>query len=96
MFKGSFTALVTPFKSGELDIDALKHLVDWQIAEGTNGLVPMGTTGETPTVSHEEHEQVVEIVVKTAAGRVPVIAGAGSNNTIESDRYMAFAAKIGA
>ena len=96
MFKGSFTALVTPFKNGELDIDALKHLVEWQISEGTNGLVPMGTTGETPTVSHEEHEQVVEVVVKVAAGRVPVIAGAGSNNTIESDRYMAFAEKIGA
>ncbi len=96
MFKGSFTALVTPFKSGELDIDALKQLVEWQISEGTNGLVPMGTTGETPTVSHEEHEQVIETVVKTAAGRVPVIAGAGSNNTIEADRYMAFAEKIGA
>ncbi len=96
MFKGSFTALVTPFKNGALDIDALKHLVEWQIAEGSNGLVPMGTTGESPTVSHEEHEHAIEIVVKAAAGRVPVIAGAGSNNTAESARYMAFAKQIGA
>ena len=96
MFKGSFTALVTPFKNGDLDIDALKHLVEWQIAEGTNGLVPMGTTGESPTVSHEEHDQAIEVVVKAAAGRVPVIAGAGSNNTAESARYMGFAEKVGA
>ncbi|PIE15059.1 MAG: 4-hydroxy-tetrahydrodipicolinate synthase [Rhodobacterales bacterium] len=96
MFKGSFTALVTPFKNGALDIDALKQLVEWQIAEGSNGLVPMGTTGESPTVSHEEHEHAIEVVVKAAAGRVPVIAGAGSNNTAESARYMAFAKKIGA
>lgn len=96
MFKGSFPALVTPFKDGALDIDALKHLVEWHIGEGSNGLVPMGTTGESPTVTHEEHEAVIEIVVKTAAGRVPVIAGAGSNNTAESARYMAFAQKVGA
>jgi 4-hydroxy-tetrahydrodipicolinate synthase len=96
MFKGSFCALVTPFKNGNLDTDALKHLVEWHIAEGTHGLVPMGTTGESPTVSHEEHEATIEIVVNAAAGRVPVIAGAGSNNTTESDRYMAFAQKAGA
>lgn len=96
MFKGSFPALVTPFKDGKLDIDALKHLVEWHIEQGSNGLVPMGTTGESPTVSHAEHEQVIEIVVKAAAGRVPVIAGAGSNNTVEAERYMAFAQKIGA
>ncbi len=96
MFKGSFPALVTPFKNGKLDIDALKHLVEWHIEQGSNGLVPMGTTGESPTVSHAEHEQVIEIVVKAAAGRVPVIAGAGSNNTTEAERYMAFAQKIGA
>jgi len=96
MFKGSFPALVTPFKNGTLDIDALKHLVEWHIEQGSNGLVPMGTTGESPTVTHGEHEQVIEIVVKAAAGRVPVIAGAGSNNTAESERYMAFAQKIGA
>lgn len=96
MFKGSFPALVTPFKNGKLDIDALKHLVEWHIEQGSNGLVPMGTTGESPTVTHGEHEQVIEIVVKAAAGRVPVIAGAGSNNTVESARYIAFAEKIGA
>lgn len=96
MFKGSFCALVTPFKDGNLDIDALKHLVEWHIEQGTHGLVPMGTTGESPTVSHEEHEKTIEAVVKAAAGRVPVIAGAGSNNTTESDRYMAFAEKVGA
>ncbi|MCF6316098.1 MAG: 4-hydroxy-tetrahydrodipicolinate synthase [Marinosulfonomonas sp.] len=96
MFKGSFPALVTPFKNGMLDVDALKHLVEWHIEQGSNGLVPMGTTGESPTVTHEEHEQVIEIVVKVAAGRIPVIAGAGSNNTAESERYMAFAQKVGA
>jgi len=96
MFKGSFPALVTPFKNGTLDIDALKHLVEWHIEQGSNGLVPMGTTGESPTVTHGEHEQVIEIVVNAAAGRVPVIAGAGSNNTVESARYIAFAEKIGA
>jgi len=96
MFKGSFPALVTPFKDGALDVDALKHLVEWHIEQGSNGLVPMGTTGESPTVTHEEHEQTIEIVVKAAAGRIPVIAGAGSNNTAESARYIAFAEKVGA
>ncbi len=96
MFKGSFPALVTPFKNGALDVDALKHLVEWQIEQGSNGLVPMGTTGESPTVTHEEHEETIEIVVKAAAGRIPVIAGAGSNNTAESARYIAFAEKVGA
>jgi len=96
MFKGSFPALVTPFKNGALDVDALKHLVEWHIEQGSNGLVPMGTTGESPTVTHGEHEQVIEIVVKAAAGRIPVIAGAGSNNTAESARYIAFAEKVGA
>lgn len=96
MFKGSMTAIVTPFNNGELDLDTLKKLVDWQIAEGTTGLVPVGTTGESPTLSHEEHETVVETVVKAAAGRVPVIAGAGSNNTAEAIRFMQFAQKVGA
>ena len=96
MFKGSFCALVTPFKDGNLDIDALKHLVDWHVEQGTNGLVPMGTTGESPTVTHGEHEATIEAVVKAAAGRIPVIAGAGSNNTTESARYIAFAEKVGA
>ncbi len=96
MFQGSMTALVTPFLNGELDIDALKKLVDWQISEGTNGLVPVGTTGESPTLSHDEHDLVVEEVVKAAAGRVPVIAGAGSNNTAESVRLAQHAEKVGA
>ena len=96
MFKGSFPALVTPFKNGELDLDTLKRLVEWHISEGSHGLVPVGTTGESPTLSHEEHETVVEEVVKAAAGRIPVIAGAGSNNTTESIRFMQHAHRVGA
>ncbi|NGM43924.1 4-hydroxy-tetrahydrodipicolinate synthase [Rhodobacter sp. SGA-6-6] len=84
MFKGSIPALVTPFKDGKVDMDALKKLVDWQIAEGSTALVPVGTTGESPTLSHDEHHAVVEAVVKFAAGRVPVIAGTGSNSTDEA------------
>jgi len=83
-FRGSFTALVTPFKNGELDEQAFRRLVDWQIAEGTNGLVPVGTTGESPTLSHDEHKRVVEWCLDEADGRVPVIAGAGSNSTAEA------------
>lgn len=96
MFKGSMPALVTPFRNGALDLDTLKHLVEWHISEGSTGLVPVGTTGESPTLTHEEHETVVAEVVKAAAGRVPVIAGAGSNNTLETIRFVEFAAKIGA
>ncbi|HHL21828.1 MAG TPA: 4-hydroxy-tetrahydrodipicolinate synthase [Aliiroseovarius sp.] len=96
MLKGSMPALVTPFKDGAVDFDALKHLVEWQIAEGSNGLVPVGTTGESPTLTHEEHEAVVECVVKTAAGRVPVVAGAGSNNTVEAIRFVTHARAVGA
>lgn len=96
MFKGSFPALVTPFKDGALDLDTLKQLVEWHIAEGSHGLVPVGTTGESPTLTHEEHEIVVEEVVRAAKGRVPVIAGAGSNNTVESIRLMRHAHKVGA
>lgn len=96
MFKGSMPALVTPFRNGELDLDTLKRLVEWQIAEGSTGLVPVGTTGESPTLTHEEHETVIAEVVKAAAGRVPVIAGAGSNNTVETIRFVEFAAKAGA
>ncbi len=96
MFKGSMPALVTPFRNGELDLDALKHLVEWHIGEGSSALVPVGTTGESPTLSLEEHELVVEAVVKAAAGRVPVIAGAGSNNTVDAIRLVEFAAKAGA
>ena len=85
-----------PFRNGELDLDTLKHLVEWQISEGSTGLVPVGTTGESPTLSHDEHETVVAEVVKAAAGRVPVIAGAGSNNTLETIRFVEFAARVGA
>ncbi len=84
MFRGSFTALVTPFKNGGVDERAFRELVDWQIAEGTDGLVPVGTTGESPTLTHEEHHHVVEWCVQQAKGRVPVIAGAGSNSTAEA------------
>ncbi len=96
MFKGSMTALVTPFRNGELDLETLKRLVEWQIGEGTAALVPVGTTGESPTLTHEEHETVIEEVVKAAAGRVPVIAGAGSNNTVEAIRFMRHAHRVGA
>ncbi len=96
MIQGSIPALVTPFKDGTVDMDTLKKLVDWQIAEGSGGLVPVGTTGESPTLSHEEHEVVVEAVVRFAAGRVPVIAGAGSNNTVEGIRLIRHAARVGA
>ena len=84
MFKGSITALITPFADGGLDEAAFRSLVEWQIASGTHGLVPCGTTGESPTLSHDEHRRVVDLCIKTAAGRVPVIAGAGSNSTKEA------------
>ncbi|PSL18308.1 4-hydroxy-tetrahydrodipicolinate synthase [Shimia abyssi] len=96
MFKGSYPALVTPFTNGELDLETLKKLVEWHIGEGTNGFVPVGTTGESPTLTHEEHEAVVEEVVRASAGRAPVIAGAGSNNTLESIRLAQHAEKVGA
>jgi 4-hydroxy-tetrahydrodipicolinate synthase len=97
MFRGSFTALVTPFRQdGSLDEKAFADLVEWQIGEGTQGLVPVGTTGESPTLSHAEHRRVVEICVETAKGRVPVIAGAGSNNTSEAIELVQYAEKVGA
>ncbi|MFO1107057.1 MAG: 4-hydroxy-tetrahydrodipicolinate synthase [Amaricoccus sp.] len=96
MFKGSIPALITPFRDGKVDEKALAELVDWHVAEGSHGLVAVGTTGESPTLSHEEHERCIEITVQAAAGRVPVIAGAGSNSTEESVRLMRFAAKVGA
>ncbi len=96
MIHGSIPALVTPFKNGALDLETLKSLVEWHIAEGSTGLVPVGTTGESPTLSHEEHETVIEVVVQAARGRVPVIAGAGSNNTVEGMRLIRHAAKVGA
>ena len=96
MIKGSIPALVTPFRNGALDLDTLKSLVEWHIGQGSTGLVPVGTTGESPTLSHEEHETVVEVVVQAAAGRVPVIAGAGSNNTAEGIRLIRHAERVGA
>ena len=96
MIRGSLPALVTPFKNGELDLVTLKKLVDWHIAEGSHGLVPVGTTGESPTLSHAEHQRVIEEVVAISAGRVPVIAGAGSNNTVEGISLMRHAEKVGA
>jgi 4-hydroxy-tetrahydrodipicolinate synthase len=96
MFKGSLPALVTPFRNGEVDVDTLKKLVNWHVEQGSHGIVPVGTTGESPTLSHEEHDMVVEVVVRQVAGRVPVIAGAGSNNTIETVRLVEAAKKAGA
>ena len=97
MFRGSFTALVTPFtRDGALDKDAFRELVEWQITEGTRGLVPVGTTGESPTLTHDEHREVVRICVETSAGRAPVIAGAGSNNTQEAVELTRHAEKVGA
>jgi 4-hydroxy-tetrahydrodipicolinate synthase len=95
-YRGSFTAMVTPFKNGAVDEDAFRALVNWQIAEGTNGLVPVGTTGESPTLSHAEHKQVVEWCVEEARGRVPVVAGAGSNSTAEAIDFARHAEKAGA
>ncbi|HMO28278.1 4-hydroxy-tetrahydrodipicolinate synthase [Enterovirga sp.] len=95
-FRGSLTALVTPFKDGKVDEGGLRKLVDWQIESGTNGLVPVGTTGESPTLSHAEHGRVVEICIDEARGRVPVIAGAGSNATSEAVALARHAEKAGA
>ena len=96
MFKGSLPALVTPFANGKVDVDALKKLVNWHVEQGSHGLVPVGTTGESPTLTHEEHDLVVETVVKETAGRIPVIAGAGSNNTAETVRLVQAAKAAGA
>jgi 4-hydroxy-tetrahydrodipicolinate synthase len=96
IFHGSITALITPFASGAVDFDALRALVDWQIDSGTHGLVPVGTTGESPTLSHEEHGQVITATIKAAKGRVPVIAGAGSNNTREAVAIAGHAERAGA
>ena len=95
-FTGSLPALVTRFKGGKIDEAALRALVAWQIESGSSGLVPVGTTGESPTVSHDEHKRVVEIVIAEAKGRVPVIAGAGSNNTTEAIDLAVHAEKAGA
>jgi 4-hydroxy-tetrahydrodipicolinate synthase len=95
-FRGSYTALVTPFKNGSVDEAAFRNLVSWQIDEGTHGLVPVGTTGESPTLSHDEHRKVVEWCIDEARGRVPVIAGAGSNSTREAVDLAVHAEKAGA
>jgi 4-hydroxy-tetrahydrodipicolinate synthase len=95
-FSGSMPALVTPFKDGKIDEQAFRGLIDWQISSGSSGLVPVGTTGESPTLSHEEHRRAVDICVDEARGRVPVIAGAGSNNTDEAIDLARHAEKAGA
>ncbi|NBD30914.1 MAG: 4-hydroxy-tetrahydrodipicolinate synthase [Alphaproteobacteria bacterium] len=96
MIKGSIPALVTPFKDGQLDLETQKKLVDWHVDQGSHGIVPVGTTGESPTLTHAEHDTVVAEVVKAAAGRIPVIAGAGSNNTAETVRLVKAAKEAGA
>src|SRR3546814_583707 len=96
MFKGAMVALITPFRTGAVDADAFRKLVDFQITNGTHGLVPVGTTGESPTLSHDEHKRVVEICVDEARGRVPVIAGAGSNATAEAVDFTRHAKEAGA
>ncbi len=96
MFHGSLTALITPFRNGEVDEQAFQKFVDWQIKEGTDGLVPCGTTGESPTLCHDEHKRVVELCIEAAGGRVPVIAGTGSNSTAEAIDLTRHAKKAGA
>ncbi|MDX7807765.1 4-hydroxy-tetrahydrodipicolinate synthase [Aeromonas caviae] len=96
MFQGSIVALITPFRQGQLDEAALARLVEWHVEQGTHGIVPVGTTGESPTLTHDEHCRVVELVVKLVAGRIPVIAGAGSNNPVEAIEYTRYAEQMGA
>ncbi|OGQ04584.1 MAG: 4-hydroxy-tetrahydrodipicolinate synthase [Deltaproteobacteria bacterium RIFCSPLOWO2_01_44_7] len=96
LFEGSMTALITPFDNGKVDEKALRHLIDWQIAEGTSCLVPCGTTGEAPTLSYEEHERVVSVTVEQVSGRVPVLAGCGSNATENAIKLTKQAKKAGA
>src|SRR5689334_16629949 len=96
MFQGSITALITPFRNGEVDEKAFQTFVDWQIKNGTKALVPCGTTGESPTLSHEEHMRVVELCIEAAARRVPVIAGTGSNSTAEAIDFTRHAKRAGA
>ena len=96
MFQGSFTALITPFKNSKIDEEALRRLVEWQIHEGTHGLVPVGTTGESPTLDFDEHKRVVELTIEVTRGRIPVIAGTGSNSTAEAIELSRHAEKAGA
>ena len=95
-FKGSIPALITPMRNGSIDEERLRQFVEWQIAEGSHGIVPVGTTGESPTLTPEEHKRVIRIAVETARGRVPVIAGTGSNNTAEAIEYTNDAEEAGA
>ncbi len=96
MFRGSIPALVTPFKDGKVDEKAFREFVDWQIKQGSHGLVPVGTTGESPTLSFDEHKRVVQMAVEVSAGRVPVMAGAGSNNPVEAIEFAQHAQEVGA
>lgn len=96
MFTGAMVALITPFQDGEIDFQTLDELIDFQLEGGIDGIVPVGTTGESPTLSHAEHKQVIERVVKTVGGQVPVIAGAGSNSTAEAIELTEFSKKVGA
>lgn len=96
MFQGSITAMITPFKDGEIDWKAFDHLVEWQIAQGTHGLVPCGTTGESPTVSHDEHNAIIKRCVDVVKGRIPVLAGTGSNSTKEAVDLTIMAKEAGA
>ncbi|HLW27899.1 MAG TPA: dihydrodipicolinate synthase family protein, partial [Kiloniellales bacterium] len=96
LFSGSLTALITPFRDGAIDEQAFRDFVKWQIDEGTDALVPMGTTGESPTVSHDEHKRTVQVCIEAAEGRVPVIAGTGSNSTAEALDFMEHAESVGA
>jgi len=96
MFTGSLVALVTPFAEGEVDYETLRELVDLQVRSGTDGIVPVGTTGESPTLTHDEHKQVIRVVVEEVAGRVPVVAGTGSNSTTEAIELTDFAKQVGA
>jgi len=95
MFTGAMVALTTPFQDGQVDYDTLDELVDFQLENGIDAIVPVGTTGESPTLSHEEHKKVIERVVKSAAGNVPIIAGTGSNSTAEAIELTAYAKKVG-
>lgn len=96
MFQGSIVALVTPFRDGALDEPAFRALIEWHLAEGTQGFVPVGTTGESPTLTHPEHERVIELCIGTVGGRVPVIAGTGSNSTVEAISLTRHAQRAGA
>lgn len=96
MFTGAMVALITPFDNGKIDFETLDELIDFQLDNGIDGIVPVGTTGECPTLSHEEHKQVIERVVKAVGGKVPVIAGAGSNSTAEAIELTSFSKKVGA